>query len=180
MKSSKIFTSLKNLNLSKDKLLLILLGGVLLIIISWPVKDDSGSKTDKDPGQTAETPSSAEYGFDEDYARALEEKIEDLLSKAEGVGKVQVMVTLKNAGEIILKSDVKTNGDTKEETVIYEKGSNGSLTPFVTDRIVPQVSGVLIIAEGADNARIIADIIEAVEAVLGIGSNKIKVMKMEG
>lgn len=38
MKINNIFSTLKNLQLSKDKLLLILLGGVLLVIISLPVK----------------------------------------------------------------------------------------------------------------------------------------------
>ncbi|MGN1187585.1 MAG: stage III sporulation protein AG [Lachnospiraceae bacterium] len=195
MKINHFFTSLKKLKLSKDKLLLILLGGVLLVIISLPVKNDKNSSgQSKESAVTDSTiTENAVITDTQDYAGALEKKLEEVLSGAEGVGKVRVLITLENSGELILKSDVKEsvkntgsgNGEqteeiTREENVIYQKDSDGSLTPYVTKTVYPTIAGVLVIAQGADDARVVSQIVEAVKAVLGIEANKIKVMKMEG
>lgn len=201
MKTKTIFTSIKNLHLSKDKLLLILLGGVLLVIISLPVKKDAA---DKSKAKTAEYNQSTEKASgktskntvpvtDEEYARVLEQRIEELLACADGVGKVRVMITLQNTGETVLKSDVKESTKTtasgenntvteisREESVIYTKDGSGSSIPYEADRLLPKIGGVLIVAQGAGDAKVVAEIMEAVEAVLGIRANKIKVMKMEG
>lgn len=195
MKINHFFTSLKKLKLSKDKLLLILLGGVLLVIISLPVKNDRNrSSQSNESAVTGKVITGDNVISDtQDYAAVLENKLKGVLSGAEGVGKVQVLITLENSGELILKSDVKEsvkntssgNGEqleeiTREETVVYKKGSDGSLTPYVTGTVYPTIAGVLVIAQGADDARIVSQIVEAVKAVLGVEANKIKVMKMEG
>lgn len=195
MKINHFFTSLKKLKLSKDKLLLILLGGVLLVIISLPVKNDKNSSgQSKESAVTDSTiTENAVITNTQDYAGALEKNLEEVLSGAEGVGKVRVLITLENSGELILKSDVKEsvkntgseNGEqteeiTREENVIYQKDSDGSLTPYVTKTVYPTIAGVLVIAQGADDARVVSQIVEAVKAVLGVEANKIKVMKMEG
>lgn len=195
MKINHFFTSLKKLKLSKDKLLLILLGGVLLVIISLPVKNDknvSGQRKES-TATGSEITENAVITDTQDYADTLEKKLEEVLSGAEGVGKVRVLITLENSGELILKSDVKEsvkntgsgNGEqtgeiTREENVIYQKDSDGSLTPYVTKTVYPTIAGVLVIAQGADDARVVSQIVEAVKAVLGVEANKIKVMKMEG
>ena len=44
---------------------------------------------------------------------------------------------------------------------------------------MPEIQGVLIIAEGADKAEIIAAVTEAAGTLLNVSVNKIKVMKME-
>ena len=54
MKINNIFSTLKNLQLSKDKLLLILLGGVLLVIISLPVKGKNEADNTADSRDTGE------------------------------------------------------------------------------------------------------------------------------
>ena len=195
MKLDNLFTSLKKLMLSKDKLLLILLGGVLLVIVSLPVKNDKKtSVSSKENNATASAASETYFIKDtDDYALVLERKLENILSEAEGIGKVEVFITLEDSGSLILKSDVKEtvkktsskDGEQleeimREETVIYKKDSDGSLIPYITQTFYPTISGVLVIAQGAGDAGIVAEIVEAVKAVLGVEANKIKVMKMEG
>ena len=68
----------------------------------------------------------------------------------------------------------------REEKVVFSKKSDGSLTPYVTKTIYPEISGVLVLAQGASDAGVTVRLTEAVSAVLGIEINKIKVMKMEG
>ena len=182
MKINNIFSTLKNLQLSKDKLLLILLGGVLLVIISLPVKGKNEADNTADSRDTGEA---IEY----EYA-----DISAILSQVDGAGKVTVLITFKDSGETVVKSDItentKTDGITgdgerlgekkREEKVVFSKKSDGSLTPYVTKTIYPEISGVLVLAQGASDAGVTVRLTEAVSAVLGIEINKIKVMKMEG
>lgn len=193
MKIGNIFSSLKNLQLSKDKLLLILLGGVLLVIISLPVKEKAAAD---DAGTSKETTNIVEHVQENasDYASELEGKLEKILSRVEGAGKVMVLVTFKDSGELIVKSDIsestKTDGVTAdgqligekkiEEKVIFGKESDGSLSPYITKTVYPEISGVLVLAQGASDTGVMVRLTEAVSAVLGIEINKIKVMKMEG
>ena len=44
--------------------------------------------------------------------------------------------------------------------------------------LAPQIEGVLVLAQGGDNAVVSANITEAVMALFGIEAHKIKVMKM--
>ena len=43
----------------------------------------------------------------------------------------------------------------------------------------PEVSGVLVVAEGGDDPVTVREITEAVQALFGIEAHKIKVMKMD-
>lgn len=178
---SKLFT--------KDKLLLFLLFGVLLIVICIPTKS-SGKKTSS---QTeAGTLATSDYM---DYTRSLEERLENTLSKIEGAGETRVMIYLKNNGKSVLYtqkelvenrvSETDSAGGVRDsyesslkESVVYTE-NNGAKVPFVTEEEAPKVQGVIIIAKGADDARIVSEITEAASALLGITVNKIKVLKME-
>ncbi len=193
MKVNDIFSMLKNLQLSKDKLLLILLGGVLLVIISLPVKDKKQTADADTPKMTAGAVEYMNEGGG-DYASQLEERLEKILSQVEGAGQVMVLVTFKDSGELVVKSDVtesaKTDGTTssgellkeekREEKVIFAKESDGALNPYVTKTIYPEISGVLVLAQGASDTEVTVKLTQAVSAALGIDINKIKVMKMEG
>lgn len=186
MKISQIISTLKNLHISKDKLLLLLLAGVLLVIVSLPVKgkNTGASGTDNavnttDAVTAAHNPAS-EPDTVQDYVKNLETGLEQILSKAEGAGTVKVFITLKDSGELIVEKDTKTGEAASEETVVFAKGGDGTLTPYVTKTVYPAISGVLVLAQGASDAGVAAAITEAVSTALGIDINKIKVMKMEG
>lgn len=185
---SKIFT--------KDKLPIILLFGLLLIVINLPVKSTSKSKGDSvQTDSLASTPQvKSSMSFDT-YVKELENGLEKLLSQTYGVGKARVMISLKNSGKsnlFVQKNVSKSQTDEKdsaggsrsqteyseEESVIYTN-TGGSNSPYVTEEEMPEILGVIIIAEGAGDARIVSDITEAASALLGISVNKIKVLKME-
>ncbi|MEI3220461.1 MAG: hypothetical protein V8S08_13640 [Lachnoclostridium sp.] len=44
--------------------------------------------------------------------------------------------------------------------------------------ISPEVEGVIVIAEGGDNPVVIQNISEAVQALFGVDTHKIKIMKL--
>ena len=76
-------------------MVLLILGGLLLVVISLPVKDTKETETSA-TGLYVET--NAEICVDE-YSALLEKQLEEMLSKVNGVGDVEVMITLKTIEE---------------------------------------------------------------------------------
>lgn len=177
----KIFT--------KERLPIILLVGVLFVVISIPVK-----KTDKSQNTENEY---TEYNREvqhNDYVTDIEKRLEDILRNTSGVGQNKVMITIRNTGKDIIYSqmdvdsvfisetDASGNRVTEElsqkESVIYTE-ENGISKPFIQDEEMPEILGVLIIAQGAGEPSVVREITQAASVLLGIPVNKIKVMKME-
>lgn len=109
------------------------------------------------------------------------EKLENILSKINGVGKVKVYITYSQTSQIIpiYNEDISqkdtqeedTQGgtrkvvetDTKKEVVYNEKSGNKTI---ITQSIVsPKIEGAIVTAEGGNNTNTKANIIQAVEAV---------------
>ena len=127
--------------------------------------------------------------------RGLYHVLHGLISPMDGVGAVQVVVTLESTGKKIVEKDVPTRSTTEEnkkgeetgsvtsssqdEATVYEKTQNGAETPYVVSEEYPAVRGVLVIAEGGGNPVTIQEIQEAVMALFQVGANKIKVVKMK-
>lgn len=55
---------------------------------------------------------------------------------------------------------------------------NGSNVPATKTVVNPKVEGVIVIAEGAGDANVKANIISAVEAVTGVQAHKVQVFAM--
>lgn len=171
---------------TKERLPVILLVGVLLVVISIPVKKQSGN-TSEDATYTNEA-------GEADYVTQIEKRLENILKDTEGVGQNKVMITVKNTGKEILYSqmDISSSKVTENdsggsrvseemsqlESVLYTE-DNGTQKPYIQDEEMPEIMGVVIIAEGAGDADIVTQITEAVSTLLGVSVNKIKVMKME-
>ena len=109
------------------------------------------------------------------------EKLENILSKRNGVGKVKVYITYSQTSQIIpiYNEDISqkdtqeedTQGgtrkvvetDTKKEVVYNEK--SGSKTIITQSIVSPKIEGAIVTAEGGNNTNTKANIIQAVEAV---------------
>ena len=179
------------------RLLLMLGAGIVLLMLSFP-DSRSGENTAGDGTDSAPAVSGGENGAawpdDEsatDAAGALEQRLEELLKKVSGIGDVQVMITLKSSAEtVVLKDSPYTSEITDESdsegghrTVTQiEQGEEtilaGDNEPYVIKRIEPEVQGVVVIAEGAGDLRIVTEIVEAVEVLFEVPAHKVKVMKM--
>lgn len=182
--------SAKKGKMSIDKLLLLLFAGVALVLLSFP-------DMEKKEEQTASENQTATISVSSDtYEKLLEERLTDILSSVEGVGRVQAMITLKGTEEkIVLTENPFTKNTSSEhdseggsrdtvelsqsETVVYIEGSDGSRIPYVIKEVEPEIEGIVVIAEGGDNIYIVKDITEAATALFGISSHKVKVMKMK-
>ena len=121
----------------------------------------------------------------------LEEKLENILSTISGAGNVKVMVSYSNSIEKIPLYDTKetttiteekdSNGGARkteeisnEYTIVYEE-ENSSKKALVKQNVMPQIIGVIVTAEGANNNIVKENIINAVAAVTNIPNHKIQV-----
>ena len=111
----------KMLNKSgKEKILIVLLIGVLLLVIAIPVKSDktSGYVSDSYTYKTSDEEIS-------DYDVYMEQRIEKILSHVDGVGKVNVMVTLENTDDTAIGGVV----------IVAQGGDNGSVVSNITSAL---------------------------------------------
>ncbi|HIV52549.1 MAG TPA: stage III sporulation protein AG [Candidatus Mediterraneibacter norwichensis] len=172
----------------KRQLLILLLVGILLMVIVLPVPD--GREGSEEKGIQA----AGEMADTSDYEAYLEEKTARTLQYVEGVGEVKVMITLKSSAQKIIEKDQQSSSQTTEEedsqggtrtsndissdrTSIYEQNSDGSQSPYVSKELLPEIEGVVVIADGGDNAVVVQNITEAVQALFGVEAHKIKIMK---
>lgn len=184
-----------------DVLLYGLIVGVFLFLLSFTMpKTDAQEKDNNErPEDTFSAPtiSSLEYtqgDTSESYVDWLEKRLEDILEKMEGIGEVTVMITLSASKEVCFLKDV-----IREETIVNETGADGSnqlshsvnsqelvvvidnedgsRQVYVTKEYMPEIEGVLVLAEGTDEQKSF-EITEAVQALFSVASHKIKVLKM--
>ena len=168
----------------KERILILLLAGVLLLVIVIPTGQEGGEVTE--PGNSVQIVSDDTGRTKEE---ALEQRLAAVLAQAVGLGKVEVMITLKSDGRQIVEKDVEQQQDITDtetpagssshrETTVLQKNAKGDESPFVSEVEAPKIEGVLVLAQGMD-AVTANEITEAAMALFGIEAHKIKVMKME-
>ena len=132
----------------------------------------------------------------QDTSQNLDEKLEKILSKIDGGGKVNVLITYSETSETVAMynenqkesstEEADRDGGTRRITevdnskeVIY-KEENGEKIPVTQKLIMPKIEGAIITAEGARNLEVKANIIQAVEAATGLATHKIQVFASSG
>lgn len=177
------------------RLLIIVFAGIFLLILSLPTPAGRQAKTDKsgeDSALTDEVSGEVAESAMENYTKKKEKQLEELLAKADGVGRVQVMITLASSEErITLQNDTATQetslGNGSEQSREKQSASTESVlvhrdgedSPYLVRIISPEVEGIVVVAQGADGAVIDAEIIAAVQALFSVEAHKIRVMKMK-
>ena len=175
---SKLIDMLKK----KETVFVILLVGLLLLVIAVPTKNAADDSENENP--IADT-MNTDIQQDE-YAKTLERRLEEILSKIKGVGTVDVMITIRDSGLNVIEKDEsgqETTGDGEtssswEEETIYQKTDKVTY-PYVVNTMQPQIQGVLVVAQGVDDPVIQQEIIKGIMALFGIESHKISIINME-
>lgn len=114
--------------------------------------------------------------------RALEERLEAILSRIDGAGKVSVMITYDSGSTLVTaeESTRTTGGNGSSESVKPSTVSGGgSQSPIVLTEIMPKIRGVIVVAEGADNIRVRVELQNAVMTVLAAEPSAISVFPMD-
>ena len=145
---------------------LILLVGLVLMLLPSGEKDRNTE--DKISGETfslAET----------------ERRLEALLKNVQGVGQVNVMLTLKSGSTIELAEDSSTSmreSETKRESdVVTVSRGSGTEEVVVTYERYPLYQGAVVVCEGGSNSAVRLSVIETVSVLTGLGSDKITVVQ---
>ncbi|MBR3299709.1 MAG: hypothetical protein IKI64_11020 [Clostridia bacterium] len=117
-----------------------------------------------------------------DPASSIEKRLEDILSRMDGVGRAKVMLTLDRTGEQVLALDEKSSGSGSgaNETRPATVQSGGREEPIVLTEVLPRIRGVIVIAEGAASISVRQNILAAVSTVLGIEEKAVEVFVMAG
>lgn len=183
----------------KENLIVLILAGLLLVVIGIPVEDSEDKETPET--RTAQEQTVVEqqeteksYNSTYEYAEYLEEKLENVLKQMRGVGKVEVMITLETTEELVVEKDEPlTRNNTTEndasggsrtvyqldsgQETVYEK-QDGNETPYVTKTILPKISGILIVAEGAGTGTVSNNISQIAQTLFDVEAHKVQVVPM--
>lgn len=155
---------------------------ILMIIIYTSVSTGSSNKATQKESKQSTTSNEAVID--------LEKRLSTVLANIEGVGKTEVMITYKSTTEKITANTTTTNnntssttsGNTNNSTSITQAPvivtNNGKSEPYITKEILPEVKGVVIVAEGADNPVTKLAIMRAVQTALQINASSIEIFAM--
>lgn len=150
-------------------LLILLLGIMLMLMPDFSEKSQTDTDLLQSPIQASTTD--------------LEESLAQILSKMDGAGKVQVLLTEAQGERIHYqtnenRSQSDSTAELRQETVIVS-GSDRSESGLVWQTEPPVYLGAVILCQGADSAAVRLAIIQAVANATGLSTDKISVLKMK-
>jgi len=129
----------------------------------------------------------------DDYASQLELELKNILSKIHGAGNVDVLVTLDSDEEVVAATDTvqsetttnekDSNGGTRttiqSETnnkIVTSQTTSGENQPMILKKVMPEIRGVVVVADGAKDSNVQYELMTSVETALGIPAYKVKVV----
>lgn len=139
---------LKELLRNEKSLKIILIAGLFLIIII-AFSGFSAGKTEKNDKMFFD------YNRQSEYEQALEKKLSSVLSEINGIGNIDIMITLDTSEE--------NRFDDKEDELVCVR--------------TPSVRGVIVVCDGGDNIIIREKVISAVSGAFGISTTRVSVIK---
>lgn len=159
MSKEKIQKFLKNKN--NIALYIILIIGVAMMICGGGHKD-----------KTADEKNS------EVIRQNDEERLCDILGEIEGVGDVSVMITYfesekKDIAYEVRESENKRDSSGSGEKTVDRQAVMSDGTPMVVKEVYPEVKGVIVVAQGAENVRVRENISTAVQAVMNVAAHRV-------
>lgn len=168
-------------NAGKEKLILLVVAGILLIGASY-------FESERNTGQTKET-ETVISNQEADYRKEAELKVTEMIKSIKGVSDVSVMITLKSGSEKVLKEDSENSNSynnqenssensssQKKSTVILENGDGEN--PYIIKEIYPKVEGIAVMGKGISNSSKKEEIINMLSALFDIPVHKISVIEI--
>lgn len=129
------------------------------------------------------------------YEESEKQTLRNLLTQIENVGEVEVMINFKS-GEVkvpaieentqeALTEETDSQGGNRTTTqknggsTVVMSGDGSKNEPYILQVNKPEISGVLIVAEGASSSKVKYDIQVAVSTLYGISIDKVNVYPMK-
>lgn len=197
----KLLKNDKNNKMGENLIILIIIGVIIIIAGSTlfgnqdkEKKDTVSQKVEEVSDEKAKEVSVLGVN---DGNTDLKKSIEEILSQINGVGKVNVLVTYSSGTEIVPYSDVKKSDETTEEKdsaggtrkinqsfyesqIAYEDSGGGVRKPIILKELLPEVKGVVVVADGASDPVIKESLLNAVKVLLDVPIHKIQVFERKG
>lgn len=201
MDRNKLNSEIKKIMNNKNffNVVVFLLIVVFLLLATSAFSDGDfnfSSAKDSNPSGAKEVTSNGEVKSKEtlEYEEGQRAELKEMLSKIDGVGSVDVMISFES-GEVKVPAvnDTTQVAETREDdgeggTRINTQETNGSTIvmkaadntnePYIIKTYKPQINGILIVAEGAEDGKIKYDIQVAVSSLYNLSLDKVKVYPM--
>ncbi|MFP4661890.1 MAG: stage III sporulation protein AG [Halanaerobiales bacterium] len=181
----------KNNKLLRNIIILGMIGTLLLLFGNVFVSPGNNNQ------QQIVSPVREERNTDEnDYEKRLTDELEEIIGLIQGVGRVKVKIYITGYTEYQyeyntsrmnkITNETDQNGgerevveDNSESELVIITDPAGNEQPVIRHKILPDIKGVLIVAQGAENGRIKNEIIRSVSSLLNIPIYKINVLPYE-
>lgn len=116
-----------------------------------------------------------------EYAADDEERLRKILSRIRGAGRVEIMVTYSESAEsrpaYETGSDKSDRGEEGCDERIERKPVMADGKPVILSTRYPRVKGVVVIAEGAKDPEVAANISEAVTTAFAIAPHRVCILE---
>lgn len=164
---------------------------LVIIVILTIYFASSGGIAKKKEDNTSQAGAQEQISVQE--ASSIEQQLKYTLSQIQGAGRVEVMITYESSSEIVpaISVDKQTStttdsGDSGTSTTNTENtqsevvtiGGSGENSALVLKEKSPEIRGVIVVAEGADNIAVKLNLLSAVETLLNVSPDQVDVYKM--
>lgn len=149
--------------------LLVVLAGLLLLALP------TGSA-----GQRRTEPTSQDSAAEVCDLTALEERLAESLSRVEGVGRAEVVLTLSALSRDVLAESERRRGEEWERAPVVVQDADRSERAVVTQVLAPCFQGALVVCDGGGSAAVRLEVTRAVSALTGLGADRITVCARTG
>ncbi|MFW6021911.1 MAG: stage III sporulation protein AG [Halanaerobiaceae bacterium] len=130
---------------------------------------------------------------EKDYIASLNEELEEIIGFVKGVGRVKVKVYVEEYTEYEYEYNTNTvdkitqetdqnsgqreiNENNMESKMVVLKDISGEEKPVIRKKKLPDITGVLIVVEGAENSGVKYEVIKSVSRLLNLPLHKISVL----
>lgn len=141
---------------------------VLLIGIGLMLLPRSGGETE-DPAILEETAPEAN----------IDQQIADVLRSIQGVGEVEVLLTVATGEETLYQTDYETTQSGQKVKTVIVTGTQKNQQGLVCRIDPPKYLGAVVVCQGADSPAVCLAVMEAVSNLTGLGTDRISVLKMK-
>lgn len=157
---------------------------IAIMLVGYNAFANSAKKQNTTQGSSAVSSGEFDYTYTED-------RLEKVLQEIEGVGQVQVMITYDGTAEKVTAKTVSTStvsntnaqGNSSSNTSRTESpviiNNNGSSSPYILKEIAPNITGVIIVAQGADKPVTKLAIMRACQTILQVNATNIEIFTMK-
>ncbi len=154
--------------------------------------------TNNSPPDSSERPSLSENNITGNlsYEDRLTRDLEEVVGFIQGVGKVKAQIYFakgssyeyeynQNLVNKITSENDQSGGerqieeDNQEKEMVIVRDASGNEKPVIAKEDYPYISGILIVAEGAEVSRIKYEIVKAISSLLDLPVHKISVLPYE-